>query len=202
MMTQVLGCCGRYIQGYGEIKNLQKHIGWMGEKYLCVASKNRLRDLKETITEVMKGKEVIFYQFNGECSWDEIYSITEVGKENGIQAVIGVGGGKIADTVKVVADELGSIPQVIIPTIAATDAYTSAAALIYGPDGTVADVKNYPHSPDVVLADTEVLLKGPARLYVSGMGDALSTYVGGVVCQEHYFENHFGFHHRLSRHTV
>lgn len=192
MMTQILGCCGRYIQGYGEIKNLKKHIGWMGEKYLCVASKNRLRDLKDTILKAMEGKEVFFCQFDKECSWEAIRDITEAGKNNGVQAVIGVGGGKIADTIKVVADEIGGIPQAILPTIAATDAYTSAAALIYGSDGTVVDVKNYPHSPDVVLADTEVLLKGPARLYVSGMGDALSTYIGGVVCQNHYFENHFG----------
>lgn len=164
----------------------------MGERYLCVASKNRLRDLKDIIISAMEGKEIIFYQFDKECSWEAINAIVNAGREAGAQAIIGVGGGKVADTVKVAVDELGGLPLAIIPTIAATDAYTSAAALIYRDDGTIEEVKNYPRSPEVVLADTEILLKGPARLYISGMGDALSTYVGGVVCQDHFFENHFG----------
>jgi len=74
----------------------------------------------------------------------------------------------------------------------ASDASTSATSLIYNDDGTIADVLCFPKSPDVVLADTEVLLDAPVRLFVSGMGDALSTYVGGLVCQANYFDNHFG----------
>jgi glycerol dehydrogenase len=191
MKTKILGCCGRYIQGYGELERLKNHIGWMGDKYLCVASKNRLRDLKDVITNSMEGKEVVFHQFDGECSFAAIDEIRGIVEENGSQAIIGVGGGKVADTVKVVAHQCG-LPLVIVPTIAATDAYTSAASLIYRDDGTVEDVQNFPHSPDVVLADTKVLVKGPARFFAAGMGDALSTFVGGSVCVDNNFDNHFG----------
>lgn len=165
MKTKIMGSCGRYIQGYGELERLQDHIGWMGERFLCVASKNRLRDLRDTITAAMEGKTISFQQFDGECSFAAIEEIKAVAKAVDAQVIIGVGGGKVADTVKVVAADL-ALGIVIVPTIAATDAYTSAAALIYRDDGTIEEVRNYHHSPDVVLADTKVLVRArPACLW-------------------------------------
>ena len=43
MMTQVMGCCGKYVQGYGVLHDLNKYVDWMGSKFLVVA---RLPDLK------------------------------------------------------------------------------------------------------------------------------------------------------------
>ena len=39
MMTQVMGCCGKYVQGYGVLHDLNKYVDWMGSKFLVVASK-------------------------------------------------------------------------------------------------------------------------------------------------------------------
>jgi glycerol dehydrogenase len=35
----------------------------------------------------------------------------------------------------------------------------------------------WPFNPDIVLVDTEVIAKGPARAFAAGMGDALSTWL-------------------------
>ena len=35
----------------------------------------------------------------------------------------------------------------------------------------------FPHNPDLVLVDTEVAANAPFRFLVSGMGDALATWV-------------------------
>jgi glycerol dehydrogenase len=191
MKTQILGCCGRYIQGYGEIKKLKTYIDWMGENFLVIASKGRLRDLRDRIATALEGKHVTFVQFEKQITWEQIHHIEELAKSTKASAILGVGGGKIADAAKVVAHNTNS-HVVIIPTVSASDASTSATSLVYNEDGTIADVLCFPKSPDVVLADTEILINAPVRLFVAGMGDALSTYVGGVVCQEHYFDNHFG----------
>lgn len=191
MQARIYGSCSRYIQGYGELKNLKKYIDWMGDDFLVIASANRLRDLRDTISEVLSGKNVHFFQFDKEITWEQIKKIEKAAKEASAKVIIGLGGGKIADTAKVVAHEVGA-RLVIVPTTSANDAYASAASLIYGEDGTVADVLNFPQNPDVVLADTQILVKAPVRLFVAGMGDALTTYIGGKVCQEHFFSNHFG----------
>ena len=190
MKTQILGCCGRYIQGYGEINNLGKYVDWMGNNFLVIASKGRLRDLKDRFEKGLENKNCSFVQFDKEITWDQIHKIEDIAKKLNADAIIGVGGGKIADTAKVVAHNIGA-HVVIVPTVSASDASTSATSLVYNSDGTIADVLCFPKSPDVVLADTEVLINAPVRLFVAGMGDALSTYIGGVVCKNHYFDNHF-----------
>ena len=193
MMIQAMGCCGKYIQGYGVLKNLKTYVDWMGEKFLVVASKNRMRDLKATIDAAMEGKTVDYYEFVGECSWNNINKLKDYALAGGYETLIGIGGGKIVDSVKGAALTAGMLHEVIIPTIAATDAYTSAASCIYDEEThMMTEAVSSPRNPDLVLVDTEVLLKAPVRQFVSGMGDALSTYVGGLVCQEGYFPNHHG----------
>lgn len=191
MQTQIFGSCSRYIQGYGVIRDINKYVGWMGNRFLVVASEGRLRDLKEKLQFGLSGKTVEFFRFDKQITREQIAKVTSKAKAMKADVIIGVGGGKIADTVKVSANEVKAY-VVIVPTVSASDASTSAAALIYNDQGIVEEGVNFPRSPDLVLADTEVLLEAPVRLFVSGMGDALSTYIGGKVCQDHYFENHFG----------
>ncbi len=191
MMVQTMGCCGKYVQGYGVLKDMKKYTEWMGEKFLVVASKNRLRDLKDIISTAMEGKTVDFYEFYGECSWNNIEKLMETVNAGGYETLVGVGGGKIVDSVKAAALKCGMLNEVIIPTIAATDAYTSAASCIYDEDThMMTEAISSPKNPDLVLVDTEILLKAPVRQFVSGMGDALSTYIGAKVCQDNFFPNH------------
>ena len=191
MKTQIFGSCGRYVQGYNAIENLSQYVDWMGKNFLIVASAGRIRDLHEKITAALKEKNVVFYQFDKQITWEQIHKVIHKAEEFHADAIIGVGGGKIADTVKVAASKTGS-KVVIVPTAASCDAFTSAAALVYDDEGMIVDGINFPQSPDLVVADTEILLQAPARLLAAGMGDALSTYIGGKVCQDHYFNNHFG----------
>jgi glycerol dehydrogenase len=69
-----------------------------------------------------------------------------------------------------------------IPTVAATDAPTSAASLVHTEDGRLEATIVFPTNPTMVLVDTTVIAKSPVRLLVAGMGDALSTHFEADMC--------------------
>jgi len=97
--------------------------------------------------------------------------------ENSVDMVVGVGGGKTLDTAKAVAipNELAAI---MVPTIASTDAPTSAISVVYTEPypGEFLEVLNHYKNPDMVVVDTEVIAGAPARFLAAGMGDAASHY--------------------------
>ncbi len=59
---------------------------------------------------------------------------------------------------------------------AASDAPCSALSVIYTTEGKFKRYLILPKNPDVVLVDTGVIARAPARFLVSGMGDALATW--------------------------
>ncbi len=54
--------------------------------------------------------------------------------------------------------------------------------MIYTDEGVFSEYLVLPKNPDAVLMDTEVIVNAPARLLVSGMGDALATYFEARAC--------------------
>ena len=183
-MGRVIIAPGKYVQGAGEMANLGTYVAKLGKKALVVVSPSGKKRNAATIDASFSaaGVEVLYEEFNGECSRNEIARLVAVVKANGIDVVVGVGGGKILDTSKAVAYE-NSIPVAIVPTIASTDAPCSALAVVYSDEGVFEDYYWLPSNPNLVLMDTDVIAKAPARLLVSGMGDALATYFEARACE-------------------
>lgn len=104
-------------------------------------------------------------------------------KENlaGYDAVIGIGGGKTLDTAKAVA-YYAKLPVLIVPTIASTDAPCSRLSVIYTESGEFESYLPLPSNPNIVLMDTDIIAKAPARFLASGIGDALATYYEAAAC--------------------
>ncbi|MGL5702968.1 MAG: glycerol dehydrogenase, partial [Cetobacterium sp.] len=50
-------------------------------------------------------------------------------------------------------------------------------------DGQFDEYLLLPSNPDIVLMDTKIISRAPARLLASGMGDALSTYFEARACE-------------------
>ena len=94
----------------------------------------------------------------------------------GADVVVGVGGGTTLDTAKAVGHQAG-IAWATAPTVASTDAPTSALSVVYTDDGVFEEYIFFPHNPDLVLVDTQLCANAPYRFLVSGMGDALATWV-------------------------
>lgn len=176
-MANVFISPGKYLQGPGEMKKLGTYAKTMGRHALVLISaggKKRIGDLVEK-SLAAESMALTFELFGGECSKPEIDRLTQMMAETGCDLVIGIGGGKIFDTAKAVA-YYAKTPVIICPTIASTDAPCSALSVIYSPEGVFEEYLLFPANPNLVLMDTEIIAKSPARLTVSGMGDALATY--------------------------
>jgi len=164
----------------------------MGSSFLIIASKNRIHDLSERVKAGFgNGYKLIFSVFGGECSRKEIERQTAIAVKEKCDGVIGIGGGKVIDTVKMVGNQVNA-PVVVVPTIAASDASTSALAVVYNDDGSLEKEVHFNNNPEIVLVDTEIIMNAPVRFLVAGMGDALSTWFGALVVYQQYKNNEFG----------
>ena len=183
-MANVIGSPSRYVQGRGELAHLYEHCEKYGKDLFVLVSASGKKRVEAKIAQSVEGTgaNVVYETFNGECSQKEIDRVVEAFKASGCSVVVGIGGGKIHDTAKAAAYYAGA-PVVIVPTIASTDAPCSALSVIYTDEGVFDRYLFLPANPTVVLVDTDIVAAAPARLLVSGMGDALATYFEARACQ-------------------
>lgn len=166
----------KYIQGNGAIEQLPAEMARFGDRPLVLSTKSMVETARGII--VREGK---VERFNGECSEKEINRVVDLAKTYNATAIAAVGGGKVIDCCKIAADKL-NLPVVIAPTIASTDAPCSGCAVVYSEAGVFEYVYYQKHNPDVVLVDTNIIAKAPARFLISGMGDGLATFFEANSC--------------------
>ena len=174
---------GRYVQGAGAMKRLGEETARFGTRSFFIVDPfvldNIFPDYREALEDAL---DVTVERFAGECSDEEIERLTGITEDLQPEVVVGVGGGKTIDAAKAVAHEAGA-RTIIVPTLASTDAPTSALSVIYTPEGAFKRYQFFPTNPDMVLMDTEVIIGAGERLLVAGMGDALSTWLEAHSCE-------------------
>ncbi|MGE4553298.1 MAG: glycerol dehydrogenase [Desulfovibrionaceae bacterium] len=174
---------GRYVQGPGALERLGVELARLGERHCIVASPHPLeRLLPPLAASLEQAGDVRLERFGRECTEEEIDRLLAVVRDFRADTLAALGGGKALDAAKAAAARAG-IPVVAAPTIASTDAPCSSLAIVYSADGVFERVDLLPRNPDVVLVDTAVVAKAPARFLASGMGDALATWFEAESCR-------------------
>ncbi|WP_394151977.1 glycerol dehydrogenase [Vibrio maritimus] len=176
-MDKIIISPSKYVQGENVLGSIAGYVKALGANPLAIADEFVTGLVGDTVKESFAKEDMPLAMdiFNGECSRVEIDRLTDICATQKNDVIIGIGGGKTLDTAKSVAFYT-KIPVVVVPTIASTDAPTSALAVIYTPEGEFAEYLLFPKNPDMVVMDTKVIAGAPVRLLVAGMGDALSTY--------------------------
>jgi glycerol dehydrogenase len=184
-MLSVFCSPSRYTQGKGATAALGREMIALGLEgpALFIAGKTvigRLADTwKSSLDEV--GLQHAVHRFGGECSLTEIEHVKASARECGARTIIGSGGGKVLDTARAAAADLG-LPVVNCPTVASSDAPCSALSVIYTEEGIFQEYRFYRKNPELVLVDTQVIAQAPPRLLSAGMGDALATWFEARTC--------------------
>ncbi|ATO32805.1 oxidoreductase [Dickeya dianthicola] len=117
--------------------------------------------------------------FSAHCSENEIARLTAAAGDDRT-VVIGVGGGAVLDTAKVVARRLG-LPLVAIPTIAATCAAWTPLSVWYNEAGQALRFEIFHDANHLVLVEPRILLAAPVEYLLAGIGDTLAKWYEAVV---------------------
>lgn len=191
-MAFIFSSPGKYIQGKGELKNIGRYTSAFGENIFVIINQFLLDKFKADIDENAKnGVNIRYGIFQDECTYGEMERLANEFREAGSNVVVGVGGGKILDTAKGVANYCDA-RLAIVPTSAAQDAPCSSLSVVYKETGEFDSFMIHKSNPDLVIVDSQVVCEAPARMIAAGMGDGLSTLFEARACIASDVENTAG----------
>jgi glycerol dehydrogenase len=146
-LATVFAAPGKYIQGRDAVGRLGEVLEQLGSKKPLVLGDPIVPEVMGDALEGLPGATRV--EFGGECSPEEIDRVAREAKDNEADAIVGIGGGKTMDTAKAVAHPAG-LSLVIVPTIASTDAPTSALSVVYDEDGAFKEYRFFERNPDAI----------------------------------------------------
>ncbi len=178
---------GKYIQGNGAINDLPDLIDLYGGKAFILLTPS----MKDTVMQrgLAEGQTVEI--FRGPCCWQEVDRLIELVKKDDYTVIVGIGGGKVVDTAKVIADKL-NLRVIMAPSVASSSAPYSSCSVMYTPENIYESVYYEKHSPDVLLVDNQVIINAKPRYLVAGMADSLAVLFEGRACLKNEARNSLG----------
>lgn len=174
----------KYVQGRDALNSFHEEMKDLGSKWLFICSNSGYKMCHDKIeSSFADTNDVRRYEiFGGTSSVGEIERMRKIVRDEGLNVVVGVGGGSAIDTAKATA-HYEHLPVVIIPTVVATDAPCTGLSVIYNDDQTFNSYLFYPKNPEAVIVDSTIIAQAPVKFLVAGMGDALGTYFEARACQ-------------------
>ncbi|EHJ01836.1 Glycerol dehydrogenase [Clostridium sp. DL-VIII] len=161
----------------GIIKEAGDYIRRLGKNVLIVGGNNALTAVGGKFYKSLEINEIKYEVkiFTGYPTQKCIREISAMAVANKNDVIIGVGGGKVLDLVKAVGNKI-NMAVVTIPTIPATCAAWSALAVIYKENGEQDIYIHLENSPQLILADKDILSKAPKRYINSGVADTIAKW--------------------------
>lgn len=167
-----------YISEPDAIKNAGNFIKEYSKNPLIIGSKTALEvtihDLKKSLEENQISAEHI-ETFTGFPSENKFSYYSRLVKIYNADAIIAIGGGRVLDTAKATADIL-DIPVITIPTIAATCAAWAGLTIQYDDEGAYVQARPLKKAPELVVADTKIILSAPKRYLFAGVVDTFAKF--------------------------
>ena len=110
-----------------------------------------------------------------DCCYEDLDRIRNIIFKNNCDSIIAIGGGKVLDAGKFLADSL-SIPVITIPLSASTCAGWTALSNIYSINGQFIKDIELKSCPEIMVLDHGFIKTAPKRTLASGIADALAKW--------------------------
>lgn len=169
---------GRYIQEYEVLECCGGEIARFGGKAYIIGGPKAIQAVWERMEPGLQKAHIVYEKeiYDGFPSYEKIDLLKQSITDKRCDVLVGIGGGKIMDLTKAVADQL-HIPIVLIPTSAATCASFSPLSVIYTDAGKCVGYLHYDYEVNAVLVDEKVMSEQPPRLLAAGIMDAMAKYI-------------------------
>ncbi|EOS61912.1 hypothetical protein C815_00322 [Firmicutes bacterium M10-2] len=128
--------------------------------------------------------EFIYHKYSGECSYQEAANIDQIIKDNNIDFVIGVGGGKLCDLVGVTG-HFSNIKYGVIPTLASNCAPWTPLSVMYKENGeSEGKSEHYKRQACFLITDPYLVIQSPVEYFIAGLADTLAKWYESVAILE------------------
>jgi len=159
-----------WVRALPEIKKLTRSPLLLGRSISTVNLRNNiLRDLKN---QNLNANSAVL-QFD--CCNEDISRVKNLILNNKHDSIIAVGGGKVLDSGKYIAECL-NIPCVTVPLSASTCAGWTALSNIYTKNGQFIKDVTLRSCPKILVYDHKFIQTAPTRTLASGIADALAKW--------------------------
>lgn len=192
-MIRIFGAPKRYIQGPEAIRLVGTEAKSLGQRALVIIDAGMATTLGPVVDQCLTdaGVEKQFLHFASDVTWNSVNALEHQARSFRPDLVVAVGGGKTIDASKAIARATES-QLITAPTIASNDSPTSSIFVIYGEDHSLLSVEQLASNPAVVIVDTSIICRAPARFFSAGIGDAISKRFEVEQCQKAGGKNIFG----------
>lgn len=154
---------------FGQLPAVCKDLN-LGSSALMISGKSTMALAGNRVCEVLAGTCDVTPHLADEINAPVIKAAEKAAKN--ADFLIGVGGGRVIDTAKIVSYNLDR-PFISIPTAASHDGIASARASV-ALEGGHSSLEAQP--PIAIVADTGIIAQAPHRLLASGCADVISNY--------------------------
>lgn len=169
---------GRYLQGENILDLCGEEVARYGKKAYVIGGATAVAITKEKLEKSCAAHNVKMYceVYNGYPSIKKIKELVQQLKKQKAEILIGVGGGRIMDLVKVIMSEM-KIAVITIPTSAATCAAFTPLSVLYTDEGKIYGSRQLEESVNSVIVDEKIMLTQPGRLLAAGIADSMAKYI-------------------------
>ena len=170
--------CGRFRQEERLLERCAEEVLRFGRKPLFVCNDTTYGIAYEKVASSLRsaGVEPKVLKYNGFCCREVALEMARKGAVEGIDVVLGCGGGVVIDFSKCLAD-IADAPLVTMPTSSATCCAYTPIAPCYTREGRYISTSFFRREIAAALLDMTILSQQPARLLVAGACDAMAKKI-------------------------
>jgi glycerol dehydrogenase len=175
--TRRLRAPGNYVHGPDVFEDATDLLAAVGDRAVVLGGETALSTVEDALFGALDAAGVAVPAVEGDVARSTAETVTQYAglvDDADADLVVAVGGGTAIDAAKAAANEVDAA-VVTVPTVASTNAASSAVSVVYDDRGRVVDDVFRPRDPELVLVDSDVLAAAPARFLRYGMGDAFAT---------------------------
>jgi glycerol dehydrogenase len=172
----VAGTPNAYLQEVGLINAAGDWIAKYGKRIFVVTGTESWAQAGKKLTESLDRTDITYdvAVYSGECTYREINRL-EALVELEVELIVGLGGGKVMDTAKKLSDAVRR-PFVAVPTLAGSCAAATNLSAMYSEDGLFMEDAIFYRNSLLVLVDSDLIARAPARYLTAGIGGALAKW--------------------------